>query len=55
MKRYTMFRESAEISAAAFRQHHGDIISALFEKDRGDGDGWEVNDEYTEFAKIKEA
>lgn len=106
MKRYTMFRESAEISAAAFRQHHGDIISALFEKDRDggetvkhfetleeaaaalanekctyhltkgwanvsfyvctyyyieaeeydeDGDSWEVNDEYTDFAKIEEA
>lgn len=38
MKRYTIFKESAEISAAAFRQHRGDIISALYEKDRDGGE-----------------
>lgn len=38
MKRYTMYRESAEISAAAFKRNGGDIINALFEKDRDGGE-----------------
>lgn len=38
MKRYTLYRESAEISAAAFKRNDGNIINALFEKDRDGGE-----------------
>lgn len=34
MTRYTLFRETAEISEKAFSKHNGDIINALYEKDR---------------------
>lgn len=34
MNRYTLFKETAEISERAFKKHDGDIINALFEKDR---------------------
>lgn len=37
--RYTLFKETAEISEKAFKKHNGDIINALFEKDR---DGMEA-------------
>lgn len=32
--RYTLFKETAEISERAFKKHDGNIINALFEKDR---------------------
>lgn len=32
--RYTLFKETAEISERAFKKHDGNIIDALFEKDR---------------------
>ena len=35
--RYALFCESAELSNRQFDEHQGDIISALFEKDRGSG------------------
>ena len=38
MTRYTIFRETAEISEKAYKKYDGDIISALFEKDRDGGD-----------------
>ena len=34
MTRYTLFKENAEISETAFKKYDGDIINALFEKDR---------------------
>lgn len=34
MNRYTLFKETAEISEGAFKKYDGDIINALFEKDR---------------------
>jgi len=34
MTRYTLFKETAEISEKAFKEHDGNIINALFEKDR---------------------
>lgn len=37
--RYTLFKETAEISERAFKKHDGNIINALFEKDR---DGMEA-------------
>lgn len=35
--RYALFSESAEISERSFKKHQGDIIDALFEKDRDGG------------------
>ena len=35
--RYVLFYESAELSDRQFNYHQGDIISALFEKDRSSG------------------
>lgn len=36
--RYTLYFEHNEISTKAFKQHDGDIIAALFEKDRDGGE-----------------
>lgn len=36
--RYTLYNERNEISTRAFKEHGGDIIAALFEKDRDGGE-----------------
>lgn len=54
MKRYVLFKENAEISEKSFKKHDGDIINALFEKDRDGGDIVQIFDTLDEaIAELK--